>query len=162
MSFPTIDTSTRSLTNLFSLQNINSPLHDAVISDDISHLRQLLMNRSYDIDALDEFGRTPLMYSIFVNSYSSFDILLQFGSSLNIIDIDGKSSLHWACQLGHLRITKGLINYNCDVNQRDGDGRLPLHHATLHHTTKVCIFFLCSLTYKFVCTILVLNLAIYL
>ena len=137
MSFPVIDASTKSLTNLFSLQNINSPLHDAVISDDISYLRQLLMNRSYDIDIVDEFGRSPLMYSIFVNSYGSFDILMHFGSNLNMLDIDGKSPLHWACQLGHLRIAKALLDCNCDVNQKDGDGRLPLHHVTLHHTTKV-------------------------
>ena len=137
MSFPTVDTSTRSLSNLFSLQNINSPLHDAVISDDTSLLKQLLLNHSYDIDIIDEFGRTPLMYSIFVNSHTSFDILVNFGSNVNMLDIDGKSSLHWACQLGHSRIAKALLNCNCDVDHLDRDGRLPLHHATLHHTSKV-------------------------
>ncbi|KAI6655703.1 Inversin 1 [Oopsacas minuta] len=137
MSFTATNSSHRSISNLFSLEQNTSPLHDAVISQDLPSLRQLLTSNSYDIDVLDECGRTPLIYSIFVGSFVCFELLLQSGSNIYILDFDSKSPLHWACQLGRLRIVKYLISKGCDIYQKDSDCRTALHHATVQHLPKL-------------------------
>ena len=130
------------ISDLFTLDENTSPLHNAVISHDLSHLRQLLSSSSYDVDVLDEYDRSPLIYSIFVGSFGCFELLLQFGANIHILDYESKSPLHWACQLGRVRIAKFILSKDYNINQRDADGRTALHHLAGHHSTKVMLMLL--------------------
>ena len=139
MSLSALAGSPKLITDLFTLDENSSPLHDAVISHDLSHLRQLLSSNSYDVDVLDEYGRSPLIYSIFVGSFGCFELLLQFGAKIHILDYEVKSPLHWACQLGQMRIVRYILSKDNNINQRDADGRTALHHVTGHQSTKVIL-----------------------
>ena len=142
MSLSTRAGSPRSITDLFTFDENTSPLHDAVISHDLSHLRQLLSSNSYNVDVLDDYERSPLIYSIFVGSFGCFELLLQFGANINIVDCESKSTLHWACQLGQIRIGKYILARDYNINQKDADGRTALHHLSGHHSTKVMLIWL--------------------
>lgn len=68
---------------------------------------------------------------------------LAHGAEVNWADAEdeGKTPLVQAVLGGSLVVCEFLLQNGADVNQRDGRGRAPLHHATLlGHTGQVCLF----------------------
>ena len=137
MQFSSAILSHVSITDYLSPQIVNSPLHNAVLSDDVVLLKELISSKLYDVNVSDDNGRTPLIYSIFIGSFVCFDILLNNGADLYSLDVQNMNPLHWACQIGLSKIVKALIANNCDLYQKDAQGRIPLHYTTLHHDPKV-------------------------
>ena len=48
------------------------------------------------LDYVDPFGRSPLMYCVLADRLDCAKLLLRHGSSVNLKDNFGYSSLHWA------------------------------------------------------------------
>ncbi|PFX13095.1 Serine/threonine-protein phosphatase 6 regulatory ankyrin repeat subunit B [Stylophora pistillata] len=61
---------------------------------------------------------TPLKVATFCNNYMAADILLRHGADVNIQDVSGKTSLHWAVKLKHEHLVKFLLESNADVNMK--------------------------------------------
>lgn len=52
------------------------------------------------------------------------------GSIKSVVDDDGLSLLHWACDRGYSEIVSLLLTNGTDVNSQDKDGQTPLHYAS--------------------------------
>ena len=48
---------------------------------------------------------------------------------MNIVDKNGLSALHWACDRGHAGLCEMLLAEGGDVNLQDNDGTTPLNYA---------------------------------
>ncbi|XP_041482165.1 acyl-CoA-binding domain-containing protein 6-like [Lytechinus variegatus] len=56
-------------------------------------------------------------------------LLSREDSSINQVDEDGLTLLHWACDRGHLEVVTLLLERKVNVNAPDPDGQTPLHYA---------------------------------
>uniref|UniRef100_A0A0X3NV74 Acyl-CoA-binding domain-containing protein 6 n=2 Tax=Schistocephalus solidus TaxID=70667 RepID=A0A0X3NV74_SCHSO len=50
--------------------------------------------------------------------------------SINEVDSDGLTALHWACDRGFYEIVLTLLNHGADVNALTSDEQSPLHYAS--------------------------------
>jgi hypothetical protein len=112
-----------------------TPLHKA---SDLAVIR-ILVEHGAKIDALDEFGYTPL-HSIASNWWLQGDVvdyLVQQGTNVNALTIDKTTPLHKACECGNFSIVKCLIKYNANVNAANKYGTTPLHLAARSGCVKI-------------------------
>ncbi|KAK0444045.1 ankyrin repeat-containing domain protein [Armillaria borealis] len=58
--------------------------------------------------------------------------------SVNALDADDRTPLHWAASSGSLEITRYLIDNKADIDLPDNSGWTPLHIAG--NTSAFCIF----------------------
>lgn len=93
---------------------LQSPLHIAAYSGNVAKLEELLKtceSRSFpnslhtdkttafhvgDVDLVEEFGRTPLMYSAMAEREECVVALLRHGALITLQDSNGQTALHWA------------------------------------------------------------------
>lgn len=62
---------------------------------------------------------TPLHFAVINNQYEICNMLLANGINKDAKTKVDRTSLHFACFYGHLRIVKLLLLYNCAVSPRD-------------------------------------------
>ncbi|XP_067660035.1 ankyrin-3-like [Haliotis asinina] len=71
-------------------------------------------------------GRTPVMVAALCGQRDLFDILVKYGADLTLVDTDGNSILHLACE-GTVDIVKYLLsNTVVDINARGHLNRTPV------------------------------------
>ena len=59
---------------------------------------------------------------------TSFDIILSF-SDVNAKGFDGENALQMAAKFGNTEVAEILLDSKCHVNEKDDQGRTPLHHG---------------------------------
>ena len=69
--------------------------------------------------------------------------VLKCGADVNIMDSNGWTPLHSACQYGDLEIVKILVEDNANINKFSNTGYYPVHIAALNNHDKV-IEYLCN------------------
>ncbi|XP_060918944.1 uncharacterized protein LOC132993240 [Labrus mixtus] len=104
------------------------------------------------LDALDgriinsktENSRTPLMYAVCLQdpgTRSKFTrLLLEKGADVNCQDVDGRTALSHACEMGHLDVVKLLVQFNADPDTFDAWGNSPLMYAAFSGHSQVLEF----------------------
>lgn len=65
-----------------------------------SHVVQLLLGYGADIDAVDEYGRTPLHYAVQNNHIEVVRQLVEGGAMTTIADVNGRNPMHLAAASG--------------------------------------------------------------
>ncbi|XVF10106.1 hypothetical protein REPUB_Repub07fG0154400 [Reevesia pubescens] len=65
---------------------------------------------------------------------------IESGVSVNLLDGEGRTPLHWAVDRGHLKITEALVSRNADVNAKDNEGQTPLHYAVVCEREDIAEF----------------------
>uniref|UniRef100_A0A7S1WTB0 Uncharacterized protein n=1 Tax=Alexandrium catenella TaxID=2925 RepID=A0A7S1WTB0_ALECA len=69
-------------------------------------------------------------------------LLLESNARANMIDIEGRTPLMWACQYGKLDCAKALVKANGDIHMRDKTERSPLWHACMNGSESVALWLL--------------------
>lgn len=74
-----------------------------------------------DINAIDEIGMTPLMYSARNGNREILSMLLKSGATVDAKDKSGKTALMFAARRGHKEIISLLLDYEADIDLEDND-----------------------------------------
>jgi ankyrin repeat protein len=100
-------------------------LHSAVNCADIK-LVQKLLEYDADINAVNEYGSTPLQWAsrgLYLEEDATLRLLLKHGADVNARDEDGSTPLHEASKYGALEVARLLLEYGADVEAKDNSGR---------------------------------------
>lgn len=112
----------------------SSCLNQAVCSGRLHQIR-LLLDIGVKSTIVDNEGRTPLMIAACGPKDSLATriarLLLCRGARLEAVDNQGRTALSYACQHGHCKLVKLLIDDDCDINLADKDGNTPLMYAAM-------------------------------
>lgn len=110
-------------------------LSDLILQENIDQV-QLLLRRGADVNALDEYGFTPLIESAIVDNSEIAKLLLESGAQANGQDVTGGTPLHWATENNNLVLAKLLLDAKADPNLSNFAGQSPLVMPILReHTT---------------------------
>ncbi|XP_067019764.1 inversin-like [Acropora muricata] len=114
-----------------------TPLHAAAVNGNKKLLQRLLREEEGSLlNRGDQFGRTPLVYSVLGDRLNCADLLLKAGAYVGSCDMDGRTPLHWAAYQGNVKCVKLLLSKGANWNVKDYKGRTPLHFATSHQSSK--------------------------
>ena len=81
-------------------------------------------------------GDTPLISATAKGNYDLTQEFITAGTSVNVVDIDGKSALHHS---RNLKCTELLIREGANVNLKDNMGYTPLHFTAEFGTIDCCL-----------------------
>ncbi len=96
-----------------------------------------LLQHNADPNVTDEDGNTPLMFAAGTpyafNKHSrlvkTVEVLLSHGAKLEQKNNEGRTSLHWAAEMGHHSTVEVLLQHNADPNVTDKERNSPLISA---------------------------------
>ncbi|KAJ2600802.1 hypothetical protein H4R99_003199 [Coemansia sp. RSA 1722] len=124
--------------NKTTLQSRLTPLHQAVVSDDIQIVRLLLDN-----GAITSVANSRQLTPLDTCSSEKIARLLtdraKVQRNISLRDKAGQTKLHRACNSGDLDLVVALINQGADINMKDNAGWTPLHEAALEGHNSVVV-----------------------
>ena len=111
----------------------------------LSQLLSALIRAGADLDARDDWGRTPLMYSVRAHSTEGLHgptALLDAGADIKLSDHDGFTVLHHLFEAakpsaGHHPLLHTLVSRGADVGATSADGRLPEEIGDIRNCTDL-------------------------
>ena len=109
---------------------------------DNKELVRALVTGGADIDMYDCNGMTALMHACAADNNDVVMTLLELHADVTLKSSNSETALHFAlgCHLyENAVVIKALIAAGCDVNQRDGDGLLPLDLARINYCSQEII-----------------------
>lgn len=112
------------------------PTLSDVILQENSELVRKFIQHGVDVNALDEYGFTPLIEAAIVEHVDIAKILLAHGANPNGQDVTGGTALHWATENNNLTLAKLLLDAKANPNLSNLAGQSPLVMPMLReHTT---------------------------
>ncbi|XP_067653215.1 serine/threonine-protein phosphatase 6 regulatory ankyrin repeat subunit B-like [Haliotis asinina] len=126
--------------NLSVVDNdVNSILHFACMGEDEEIVEHILKLQVVDINCRGSKGMTPVLLAARQSTFSVFELLLEGGANLSVVDSDGNSILHFACMGEDEEIVEHILKLHVvDINCRGSKGMTPLLLAARqneHHQT---------------------------
>ena len=119
-------------------------LHIAAYSGHIELCKMLIEKYSFDIHAVDRYGRSPLhkCCDFFRINDELFQYLITRGSDIYQETSNGENILHLAAKGGHMSFCKTLIQkYNFDIHKLDNSGNSLLHHCARNSCYEMFQYF---------------------
>ncbi|GAB5363444.1 hypothetical protein AAMO2058_000883500 [Amorphochlora amoebiformis] len=108
------------------------PLHIAVLGQDVSTVKYLMVNGEHDINAVTKDGYTPLHIACGKGNVEILRLLVESKAKLEVSErILGKTPFLYACYLGKLAVVQYLVKVKANVKAVDRYGYGPLHNAVL-------------------------------
>ena len=98
-----------------------TPLHAAAGERD-PNIARLVIEQGVSLNEKDERGQTPLDWALDRENKTVVELLLAGGA---------EPTIHAAAYVGHIALTKRLLDNGTDVNQRDQENCTPLYYAAL-------------------------------
>lgn len=96
-------------------------LHDAVIKNDVTRLRKLVVKSGRDIDEVDSAGYSALLYA---RTAEIVDVLVLAGASQKSVTREGRRGLlHRAAVSGSYAFIQHLLKQHQFVDTRDKEGK---------------------------------------
>ncbi|GFR96378.1 ankyrin repeat domain-containing protein 1 [Elysia marginata] len=93
---------------------------------------RILIENGATLDVRDDWGQTPLMYSITIQFPEAAQVLLEADPDLiHCQDRFGKSPLHCAVATGSDELVRLLLQFEADVNVRCHEGLTPLMYCCM-------------------------------
>eukprot|EP01147_Barroeca_monosierra_P002707 gene2707-8117_t len=110
------------------------PLHYAAGMGNRMELLSVLRNMTREqVNTVDVYGRTALIYAITSNKSTCAELLILHGIDINhpVLneDYEGRTALHWACIHSKSKMVKILLEHSADPFLKDHEGRTPLHYT---------------------------------
>ncbi|OPB40459.1 hypothetical protein A0O28_0005380 [Trichoderma guizhouense] len=113
-----------------------TPLHIAA-EHGPSEAIELLHRLGANVDALDDFGQTPLLISIYKKKWEIAELLIKAGANVDADEREGYAPLFGAVAGGSDRIVQLLLKAKVDVDAVDEDGYSPLHLAVSQNEVNI-------------------------
>ncbi|KAL2402612.1 Ankyrin repeat-containing protein C6C3.08 [Exophiala dermatitidis] len=107
-------------------------IHWACAFNHLDIVKLLTSTRSFDPDAQDGSGWTPLMIASSLKDNGGeaiVELLLAKEADPKITTNTGATALHFAVSKGNLEICKNLLKHGASARTKDKRGQLPLHRA---------------------------------
>lgn len=95
----------------------NTPLHLAIIRNEIRSIKELLKTSNLDINASSEFEQTPLHKAVIKGNIEIIKLLINKGADPTLVDEKNQTPLDYAQDEGDLQI----INYLSVAMQQEGE-----------------------------------------
>lgn len=102
--------------------NVNTPLTAAIVADHPSTVELLLINGA-NLDIISYLN--PISVAADYGKHECMDLLLKYGASLEVWDIDCPSPLECASASGSVETVKLLLTQGLDVHEKNCLMRLP-------------------------------------
>ncbi|XP_054855776.1 B-cell lymphoma 3 protein isoform X2 [Eublepharis macularius] len=113
----------------------DTPLHIAVVKENLLMARRLvgLFRQGHqDLDAFNNLRQTPLHLAVITAQPALVKLLLSHGASPMVLDRNGQTALHLACEHGSLQCLQEMLEGHpspLDLEARNFEGFTPLHVA---------------------------------
>jgi len=91
-----------------------------------------------NLNAIDEFGHTPLYIAIKRGHLMTARRLINLGANVELRDINGLTPLAISAYLGNLALCQELVQNKARILVCDNMGFTPLHHAAMQGHVEVC------------------------
>jgi len=117
------------------------------ISDDEWDIAKRVIGEGANVNAISEFGETPLHSALYHgDSESVIRLLLERGADVNTRNAKdyGKTPLHIACGYQSPLVVQLLLGYGSDVNAPDDHGNIAIHLAIFGSNHDTALFLLCN------------------
>ncbi|XP_067831347.1 NF-kappa-B inhibitor epsilon-like [Heptranchias perlo] len=121
----------------------DTPLHIAVVQEDVAMVQkliQLLLLGKKDLDIYNNLRQTPLHLAIITKHRSIAGQLVTNGASRLLLDRNGQTAVHLACEHSSLECLRSLLGSgreNIDLEIRNYEGYTPLHVAVNSRHKKI-------------------------
>lgn len=103
-------------------ENGDTLLHHAAKLNRVAVANYLLQFPSYEVDARNYDGETPLIIAAKYGCILTAHELLRNGAHIDELNKEGNSALHVACKNDHVSTAGLLIGFNADVNKKNFNG----------------------------------------
>ncbi|XP_018571754.1 ankyrin repeat and SOCS box protein 14-like [Anoplophora glabripennis] len=118
--------------------NGNTPLHIAVIKNNLEILEYLLSRDDLVVNVRNFKGETPLYYAVRMGRLQSATKLIQAGANVNLPNYEDVTPLH--VSVSYPEVAHLLILYGAKIDAVDYSSDTPLHDATAERALNtVCM-----------------------
>ncbi|XP_067656470.1 serine/threonine-protein phosphatase 6 regulatory ankyrin repeat subunit B-like [Haliotis asinina] len=113
-------------------------LHVVCYRGNVEMVKYILAHTKLDVNSKGYYGRTPLMVAANEGHKIAFELLVERGGDISIIDVLGNNIIHLACNGGDIESVRYILSQsNVDVNRRRRDKRTPLMNAAYNGHKKM-------------------------
>lgn len=114
-------------------------IYTACALDDTARLQTLLAEAPDAVNAVEDYGMTPLHWAARAGAMGCSTMLLEQGAEVDARNKAQRVPLHLAAEAVHdaqTDVVRLLAKYGADLNAQDKKGRTPLHRATYEGRAK--------------------------
>ncbi|XP_077297906.1 uncharacterized protein LOC143919454 [Arctopsyche grandis] len=128
--------------------NHRTPLHWAVLTNELEEISKLLIRNGADLNAADKFDCTPLHYAVEKSKYNLTKMLIQRGAEINARDKLGRTALHKFTK-NSIPFVDLLLKKGANVDIVDVYERSPLYYMVIPKNLKSPNFNMIALMSRF-------------
>jgi ankyrin repeat protein len=126
------------------LENLDQQTLDRLLCDACEAgnliLVERFIQRGANIDAINNFGQTPLHLACENGHENVAAFLIGKGVNVDVKDNNDKTPFHLACENGHENVAAFLIGKGVNVDVKDNNGQTPFHLACENGHENVAAF----------------------
>jgi ankyrin repeat protein len=129
------------------MKGVNKGYNDALImaasKGDLAEVKANLpsyFHEGGDINAGDDFGKTPVHRAAVKNNIEIITYLIERGADINKPDASGITPLMRAADNENIEVATLLLSKGADINAADSEGKTALKLAQYHNLAKMVEF----------------------
>ena len=105
-------------------------VYSACALNDTARLQELIDEDPEVVNAIEDYGMTPLHWAARAGSMECAEVLLERGALVNPLNKARRTPLQLAAEANCADMIRLLAQHRADLNTQDRKGRTPLHRAT--------------------------------
>lgn len=125
-------------------RNSTSTLMNAV-EENFWEIAEILVQRGADVNAADQYDKTPLHVTAYKGNFDFADILIGAGANPNkVVPVSGNTALTECSTRGFLKVVRSLVRAGGNVNHCNRVGESALYVAALHGHPRVVSYLIAN------------------